>query len=85
MTTGGGGGGESCVIFDSAKTGFVSFADKRDGKIEKIELIECNEEIRPMFKDVARRIMHRTELITRGNSHFFSTFKYPISKPYHGF
>lgn len=85
MATAGGGGGESCVIFNSAKTGLVSFVEKRDGNIGKIELIVCSEETRPMLKEVARRIMHMTELIRRGNSHFFSMFRDRIYKPYHGF
>ena len=78
----GGGGWE---IFDSAKTGLVSLEVTRDGKIEKIELMVCSEETRPMFKEVAIRTVQITELIIRGNIHFFSRFRDPIFKPYHGF
>ena len=50
-----------------------------------IELIVCSEKTRPMLKVVARRNMHMRELMTRGNIHFFSMFRDPITKPYHGF
>jgi hypothetical protein len=77
------------LSFSSTKSGDVWLVSKCDGKIDKIELMVFNEEIRPILKEVATRNMHRMELITRGNNHFFSIisnlvietpFQYPVNQ-----